>query len=95
MPLLVYNGISVSLLTRHCAVFLDQCHCKSVNDLVLEMKRIFPPCLYNLRLLTMSHTVFCLCALVYKAYMVKLEFDLTLIAPAMRRTHSLYRKTIA
>lgn len=41
MPLLVYNGASVSLLTRHCAVFLDQCHGKSVNDLVLEMKRLF------------------------------------------------------
>lgn len=41
-PLLVYNGVSVSLLTRHCAVFLDQCHGKCVNDLVLEIKIIFP-----------------------------------------------------
>lgn len=63
MPLLVYNGISVSLLTRHCAVFLGQCHGKCVNDLVLEMRRrFFPPCLYKLRLLVMSYTVVCLCA---------------------------------
>lgn len=45
-PLLVHNGITVSLLIRHCAVFLDRCHGKCVNDLVLEMNRIFPLCLY-------------------------------------------------
>lgn len=51
MLFLMYNGVCFSLLTRHCAVFLDQCHDKCVSDLVLKMRRrIFPPCLYKLRL---------------------------------------------
>lgn len=43
----MFNGVSVSLLIRHWVVFLDQCHGKRVNDLVLETKRIFPLCLYK------------------------------------------------
>lgn len=75
MPLLMYNGVSVSLLTRHCAVFLDQCHGKCVNDLELEMRRIFSHACSNwdFRFWFWFHTVFWLCFWVKKKNRVNLN----------------------